>query len=113
LRQNPLEFLRLITTGRRSGQPREVELWFAQRDGCYYVIAEYYTAHWVQNLRADPRVHFSVKGAAFEGRARVVDASADAALNRDVQQLFREKYGWSDGLVVELCPAKTLPGCNN
>jgi len=110
LTQNPLQFLRLTTVGRRSGQPRDVELWFAQRDGCYYVIAEYYTAHWVLNLRADPQVHFSIQSEAFEGHARIVDASADASLNRDVQELFREKYGWSEGLVVELRPQKSAAG---
>ncbi|HMK29197.1 MAG TPA: nitroreductase family deazaflavin-dependent oxidoreductase [Terriglobales bacterium] len=98
-------FLQLTTTGRRSGQPRQVELWYAQRDGCFYVIAEFYTANWVLNLRSQPHVRFSVLEEEFDGVARVVDASSDGALNRDVQRLFRKKYGWSEGLVVELRPA--------
>ena len=34
------EFLYLTTTGRRSGMPREIEIWFTRVDGHYYVIAE-------------------------------------------------------------------------
>lgn len=34
------EFLDLTTTGRRSGQPREIEIWFARRGERYSLIAE-------------------------------------------------------------------------
>jgi hypothetical protein len=34
----------------------------------------------------------------------VIDAAAEAALNEAVQALSREKYGWGEGLVVELIP---------
>src|SRR2546422_4986838 len=43
-------YLYLSTQGRRSGLPREIEIWFTQRDGRFYLIAEYSTSHWVQNL---------------------------------------------------------------
>ena len=32
-------FLYLTTIGRRTGLPREIEIWFTERDGRYYVIA--------------------------------------------------------------------------
>ena len=35
------EFLYLTTTGRRTGQPREIEIWFTEDAGRYYVIAEH------------------------------------------------------------------------
>jgi deazaflavin-dependent oxidoreductase (nitroreductase family) len=92
-------YLHLTTTGRRSGRPREVELWFTQRDGAYYVIAEEHErASWVRNLLADPRVHWRVGEQALTGRARVVDGAAGVF----VQALSAAKYGWGDGLVVEL-----------
>ena len=51
------EFLYLTTTGRRSGQPREIEIWFTERDGRYYLVAEHgEQTGWVQNLRTNPRV---------------------------------------------------------
>ena len=97
------EFLYLTTIGRRSRQPREIEIWFTERDGRYYLIAEHrWETHWVQNLVADPRVHVRVGREEFAARARVVDADADA--HGAVQELSERKYGWGDGLVVELTP---------
>lgn len=98
-------YLYLTTTGRWSGLPREIEIWFTRRGGRYYVIAEGGEgARWVQNLRADPRVRFRVADATFAGTARVVDAAAEPELSAAVQARSREKYGWGDGLVVELTP---------
>jgi deazaflavin-dependent oxidoreductase (nitroreductase family) len=98
-------YLYLTTTGRRSGQPQEAELWFTRRADCYYVIAENRErAHWVRNLLADPRVRWRVEGQTFIGRARVIDGAAAAF----VQALSAAKYGWGDGLVVELAPDNPL-----
>jgi deazaflavin-dependent oxidoreductase (nitroreductase family) len=95
----------LTTTGRRSGQPREIEIWFTQRDGRYYVLAETGArAQWVRNLQVNPRVRWRVAEVVFSGQARVVDAAAEPVLNEAVQALSREKYGWGEGLVVELIP---------
>ncbi len=97
--------LYFTTTGRRTGRPREIEIWFTRRDGRYYLVAEHgERAGWVLNLRADPRVRWRVGDVAFAGRARVVDAAAEPELSATVQRLSAEKYGWGDGLVVELAP---------
>jgi deazaflavin-dependent oxidoreductase (nitroreductase family) len=99
-------YLYLTTTERRSGQPREIEIWFTERDGRYYVIAETGArARWVRNLQVNPRVRWRVAEVSFSGQARVVDVAADPVLNEAVQALSREKYGWGEGLVVELIPA--------
>jgi len=51
------EFLYLTTTGRRSGQPRQIEIWFTERDGRYYVIAEHlWDTQWVRNILAVRRL---------------------------------------------------------
>jgi F420H(2)-dependent quinone reductase len=68
------------------------------------VIAEYATSQWVQNIRGNPEVKVRVQGRSFAAYARFLSAETDAHLNRQVQQLSREKYGWGDGLVVELIP---------
>jgi deazaflavin-dependent oxidoreductase (nitroreductase family) len=101
---NPeLAYLYLITAGRRTSQPREIEIWFTTRADRYYVIAEHRErAHWVRNIAADPRVRWRVGDAIFRGRARVVDPVSEAALSGAVQALSAAKYGWGDGLVVEL-----------
>jgi deazaflavin-dependent oxidoreductase (nitroreductase family) len=99
------EFLYLTTTGRRSGQPRPIEIWFTRHQGRYYLIAEHrWETHWVQNLLADPRVRVRVGPEEFPARGRVVDADVDPAAHNTAQELSEKKYGWGDGLVVELTP---------
>jgi len=97
-------YLYLATTGRRSGQPREIEIWFTRRNGFYYVIAEFTTSHWVQNLLVTPRVEVRLGDQRFSAMARVISADTEPQLSATVQQLSREKYGWGEGLVVELRP---------
>ena len=99
------EFLYLTTTGRRSGQPRRIEIWFTERDGRYYVIAEHLReTHWVQNLLADPLVQVRVADQEFAARGRVVDADVEPDAHAAAQELSEKKYGWGDGLIVELIP---------
>lgn len=56
------QYLYLTTWGRNSGLLREIEIWFTHRDGRFYVIAEYATSQWVQNVRANPEVKVRVAG---------------------------------------------------
>jgi deazaflavin-dependent oxidoreductase (nitroreductase family) len=98
-----IEFLYLTTTGRRSGQPREIEIWFTEGLGRYYVVAEHrWETQSVQNVLADPRVHVRVGDETFAARARVIDAGSEPDLHDAAQTLSEQKYGWGDGLVVEL-----------
>jgi len=99
------KYLYLTTTGRRTGRPREIEIWFTQRGDRYYLVAEHRErAQWVKNLRAEPRVAARVGRRAFAAQARVVDAKAEPELARAVRALSEKKYGWGNGLVVELDP---------
>ncbi len=99
-------FLYLITTGRISGQPREIEIWFTERAGRFYVISENRErANWVRNIQAQPRVKVRVSDRHFEAIARVVHDDCEPELIAAVKALSDAKYGWSDGLVVELAPA--------
>ena len=107
MKEGEAEFLYFTTTGRRSGRPREIETWFTEREGRYYLIAEHLEeAHWVQNLRVDPRVRVRVGDGFLDARARVIDATAEPALYATVQELSEKKYGWGDGLVVEIAPLR-------
>ena len=101
------EFLYLTTTGRRTGLPREVEIWFTRRGDRFYLVAETGERdRWVRNLRADPRVRWRIGARTYTGRARVVDPVREAVLAATVRTRSRTKYGWGDGLTVELRPAK-------
>ena len=95
-------YLYLTTIGRRTGTPREIEIWFTRHGDGYYVIAEHgEQAQWVQNLMRNPRVTVRVGSDQFTARARI---EADPEIVRTVQTLSEAKYGWGDGLVVALVP---------
>ena len=99
-------YLYLTTTGRCSGRPREIEIWFTRYEGRYYLVAEHRErAQWVMNLLANSHVQVRVGDAHFPARARVVDAKKQPALAREIRTRSEKKYGWGDGLVVEIDPA--------
>jgi deazaflavin-dependent oxidoreductase (nitroreductase family) len=98
-------FLYLTTIGRTSGLPREIEIWFVEADGKYYILAEkFHEAHWVANIAKNPSVRVRVGDRQFEGSARALDPRLDAEMWKIAQDLERGKYGWGDGLPVEITP---------
>ncbi len=99
------EFLYLTTIGWKSGSPREIEIWYVPYRDCYYLCAEHFEeTHWVKNIRHNSAVSFWVNGQRYEGQGRPLDSTTDADLIQSVSALFAQKYEWSDGLLVELCP---------
>ena len=104
------KYLYLTTTGRLSGRPRRIEIWFTRHAGRYYLVAEHgRRAQWVRNLLADPAVRARVGARSFRARARVVDRRAERELVGAVRRRSEAKYGWGDGLVVELSPTRRGP----
>jgi deazaflavin-dependent oxidoreductase (nitroreductase family) len=100
------QYLYLTTIGRKTGSPREIEIWFTALDGRFYLIAEKREqANWAQNILVNPQVSFRVGRQTFSGIGRVVDESNETELRRQVSEKFDQKYGWSDGLLVELTPS--------
>ena len=97
------QYLYLTTTGRVSGVPREIEIWFVEWRGNLYVLAEHFhEAQWVKNIQREPRVRVRVGALESEAIARVFDPGRDREAWRTVQELAREKYDWGDGLPVEI-----------
>jgi deazaflavin-dependent oxidoreductase (nitroreductase family) len=95
--------LYLTTVGRRSGQPRAIEIWFTCYQGKLYLNAERaQNANWVRNILQHPEVQVRLKEQQFAGRARVLDRQADRVLWDTVAALSRQKYGWGEGLPVEI-----------
>ena len=99
-------FLYLTTIGRVSGQRREIEIWFTEREGRFYLIAEHgERANWVRNIQAQPQVNVRVGDRQFDATARIVHENREPELAAAVRALSDAKYGWSDGLIVELTPS--------
>ena len=72
--------------------------------GRFYLVAERESANWVRNIQSQPQVKVRVREAEFNAVARVVHTDR-AQIAVTVKALFDAKYGWSDGLIVELTPA--------
>jgi deazaflavin-dependent oxidoreductase (nitroreductase family) len=98
-------YLCLTTRGRVTGQPREIEIWFIEHGGQFYLVAELEGANWVRNILSQPQVRVRVGDAEFDAVARVVRDDREPQLTATVKALFDAKYGWSGGLIVELTPA--------
>jgi deazaflavin-dependent oxidoreductase (nitroreductase family) len=101
-----LQVLYLTTTGRITGKPRTIEIWFVVYQKDLYVLAEHYhRANWVQNIKMNPVVNIRIGDHnEMAARARILDPRLDSESWRSVQALAIEKYGWGDGLPVQLSP---------
>jgi len=102
------QFLYLTTTGRKTGKPHKIEIWFVARDGKYYLVSEHgERSHWVQNVKNDPKVSFSVGGDTYRGKGRTINRRKESELAAEISALMNTKYKWSDGLIVELAPGRS------
>jgi len=84
--------LDLTTTGRATGQPRTVELWFAYESGCLYFLAgmdeKGVSTHWRSNLEANPDATVQCGDKSFNVLAEAADSGV-----AEVRALFLRKYG--------------------
>ena len=100
----------LETTGRRSGVPRRIEIWFAadpSQDRIYLLSGGRDQAHWVRNIRRDDRVRVGIGGRWFDGLAAEVVSGPDDGLAR---RLLAAKYqGWVDGAALSAWARDSLP----
>lgn len=103
--------LDLTTVGRRTGLPRQIEIWFLVYRDRFYVLAETgETAAWVKNIRHNPAVTVRIGERQIGATARVLDRATDCELWDAVAAIADRKYGWGDGLPVEITPSPRF-GC--
>ena len=96
----------MTTTGRRTGRPHTIEIWFAaspSRSTLYLLAGGRERADWVRNLMVDPAVSVRVGRSGAEGpaTARVLEAGSeeDTLARRLVLQKYaapgsRDLDGW-------------------
>ena len=101
--------LYLTTVGRRTGLPREIEIWFVVHCDRFYLFSETgEAAAWVKNIRRNPGVLVRIEASRVSATARVLDREIDRELWEQVAAIAVRKYDWGDGLPVEISPV-TLP----
>lgn len=84
------EYCYLTTTGRVSGRPHEIEIWFGLRDHTVYILSGGgEKSDWVKNLLANPSVTVRIGERTFRGSARLVKEKDEDTLAR---HLVAEKY---------------------
>jgi deazaflavin-dependent oxidoreductase (nitroreductase family) len=94
---------RLVTTGRTSGSPRRIELWFAAVGDRWFALAGGRDrAHWVRNLQADPRAVVEILGRTFEGTARLVEGTEEDPIAREAVAAKYGRRGLEDWLRASL-----------
>ena len=97
------QFLYLTTKGWRTGKLHVIEIWYVDQNKNYYVLSEHRKkAYGVQNIIHDPKISFQVDKQIFNGYGRVVENAEELDLIHRVSELMDKKYGWSDGLIMEL-----------
>jgi deazaflavin-dependent oxidoreductase (nitroreductase family) len=91
---NEEQYCYLTTTGRVSGKPHTIEIWFAREGTTLYMLSGGGDrSDWVRNIRREPAVSVRIAGRDFEGIGRIVEpGGADDGLAR---RLLFEKYSGS------------------
>jgi deazaflavin-dependent oxidoreductase (nitroreductase family) len=86
-------FCYLTTTGRVTGGPHTIEIWFAARGGTIYLLSGAGDrSDWVRNLRARPEVGVRIGRSERTGVARLV---TDPDEDRVARDLVHDKYAGS------------------
>jgi deazaflavin-dependent oxidoreductase (nitroreductase family) len=86
------DFCYLTTTGRVTGRPHEIEIWFSlvpETQTLYMLSGGRDRSDWVKNLRRNPEVTVRIAGGQFSGLAR---RARDAEEDELARRLLVEKY---------------------
>ena len=82
---NADDYCYLITTGRRSGRPHRIEIWYAADGETLYLLSGGgRSSDWVRNLLADEDVLVEVEGDAHPARGRVLEGGDEAERARSL-----------------------------
>ncbi|HET6749644.1 MAG TPA: nitroreductase/quinone reductase family protein [Actinomycetes bacterium] len=93
------QFCYLTTTGRVSGRPHTIEIWFARRGTTIFLLSGGGDrSDWVRNLRQRPEVAVRIggrRGPELQGRARILgpDSPEDDLARRLLVEKYQPGYG--------------------
>ena len=63
------DYCYLTTTGRLTGNPHEIDIWFGVQNSSIYLMAGNHRSDWVKNLLKDPNVTVRIAKHNFMGTA--------------------------------------------
>jgi deazaflavin-dependent oxidoreductase (nitroreductase family) len=76
----------ITTLGRRTGEPRRIEIWMLDVDGRFFITGTPGPRGWLANLRADPHLTVHLKRRAHTDLAATARPVGDDATRRRVLQ---------------------------
>lgn len=72
------DFCYLTTTGRVSGRPHTIEIWFALHGHTLYILAGGRdTSDWVKNIRKQAQVQVKINDTTFSGSGRILNEQGE------------------------------------
>ena len=84
------DYCYLTTTGRRSGRPHRIEIWYvAEGDTLYLLAGGGRGSDWVRNLEAEPAVSVDLGAETRTGRARILEGGDE---EQRARALVFDKY---------------------
>ena len=78
----------ITTTGRRTGRPRRIEIWFHNVDGRIYITGMPGRRSWYANLLADPALTFHLKESIAADLAGTARPITDEAERREILEVI-------------------------
>ena len=99
----------LTTTGRRTGNPHTIEIWFAappDQPTLYLLAGGGYHADWVKNIQHNPAAQVRLARQTFSGLGRIVQDHDEEMLAR---RLVVKKYYGRDRVNSSGWEATALP----
>ena len=94
------EYCYLTTTGRITGKPHQIEIWFGLNEKTIYLLSGDSKSDWVKNLLKNPSVTVRIAKQLFHVKARLVTDEKEEMMARN---LLADKYNEreSDGSLDE------------
>ena len=102
------EYCYVTTTGRVTGKPHKIEIWFGLHNGSVYLLSGGMDkSDWVKNMKKNPSVTVRVAKHTFPATARIV---TDQSEETRARHLLAGKYqGWKEGKKLSDWARSALP----
>ena len=84
------EYCYVTTTGRVTGKPHQIEIWFGLKDDIVYLLSgNKDQSDWVKNMLKDPSVTVKIGRKTFQATARIVTNTDEEMMARN---MLADKY---------------------
>ena len=102
------DYCYVTTTGRVTGKPHEIEIWFGVEGNTIYLLSGGGDkSDWVKNMRVQPQVKVRIAKRQFTGQVRF---DLDAEEESQVRRMLAAKYqGWRKGRRLSEWARSALP----